>query len=77
MKRLFALFLKLGWIIPLFLWGAVLNDYLIQEVHPRLIGDANLNTFPYLVTLANLFRLSWVWAMFAAFLYLFELRKSK
>lgn len=72
MKKYFLHFVKIGWLLPLFMWGDLVNTYLKIEVQPKLNGLNPGNSFPYLESLETLFKISWMWAIVALGFIIYE-----
>jgi hypothetical protein len=59
--RLGKLILITGWVLPFWLSGSTLLEYLRVEITPRLAGVQPLNSFPYIDFSSRSFTVGCVW----------------
>jgi hypothetical protein len=65
MKRILIFILSVGWLLPLWVSGFIMFQFLSGEVMPRLAGRNPINSFPFIHFSAQAFTIACVWLAFA------------
>jgi hypothetical protein len=64
-RRFGELILMTGWIVPFWLSGSTLLDYVRVEIAPRLAGAHPLNSFPFVDFAGRCFSAGCLWLAIA------------
>ena len=64
-RKLGKLLLMTGWILPFWVGGSTLLEYLRAEIAPRLAGDHPMNSFTYVDFSWRCFTVGCVWLAIA------------
>jgi hypothetical protein len=77
MRRFITAFFSTGWLLPFWLSGRLLFDYLWAEVSPRLHGESPVNSFPYEWYSLQAFTVGCVWLGAVVFFWAWRLSSQR